>query len=266
MNTKVPRNKCNIQSKYNKNLFKDNEALNGIVDLLMAKHLQLYFEKYEDLYLQNSDGTDVTYRANAIERTLNLPFYQILPWNFNDIIRKQFAMIHLIKTDQENGNFIEKTRLTRIGDTVSNDLIESFFYDYFSMDFTKDISLEIVDFMPVNMYDFEIFFQRQFSDVIFNMRAIVLRENKSDHIPLLYFPSSVALQLFGAAYNILFEIMDNMLQQMKFQQINANDITEFCKQLSYCLNKLDKVLEFHYKNPFRKWHFTKYILEKNLKN
>jgi hypothetical protein len=42
----------------------------------------------------------------------------------------------------------------------------------------------------------------------------------------------------------------------------TNDITEFCKHLSYCLNKLDKVLEFHYKNPFRKWHFTKYILEK----
>ena len=42
----------------------------------------------------------------------------------------------------------------------------------------------------------------------------------------------------------------------------TNNITEFCKHLSYCLNKLDKVLEFHYKNPFRKWHFTKYILEK----
>jgi hypothetical protein len=42
----------------------------------------------------------------------------------------------------------------------------------------------------------------------------------------------------------------------------TNDITEFCKHLRYCLNKLDPVLEFHYKNPFRKWHFTKYILEK----
>ena len=42
----------------------------------------------------------------------------------------------------------------------------------------------------------------------------------------------------------------------------TNDINEFCKHLSYCLNKLDKVLEFHYTNPFRKWKFTKYILEK----
>ena len=42
----------------------------------------------------------------------------------------------------------------------------------------------------------------------------------------------------------------------------TNDISEFCKHLKYSLNKLDKVLEFHYKNPFRKWHFTKYILEK----
>jgi hypothetical protein len=41
-----------------------------------------------------------------------------------------------------------------------------------------------------------------------------------------------------------------------------NDITDFCKHLKYCLSKLDKVLEFHYKNPFRKWKFTKYILEK----
>lgn len=43
----------------------------------------------------------------------------------------------------------------------------------------------------------------------------------------------------------------------------TNDLESFCKHLRYCLIKLDKVLEFHYRHPFRKWKFTKYILEKN---
>lgn len=46
----------------------------------------------------------------------------------------------------------------------------------------------------------------------------------------------------------------------------TNDMTEFCKHLRYCLNKLHQVLEFHYKHPFRKWKFTKYILEKKKLN
>jgi hypothetical protein len=46
----------------------------------------------------------------------------------------------------------------------------------------------------------------------------------------------------------------------------TNDISQFCKHLSYSLEKLDKVLEFHYTVPFRKWHFTKYILEQKKMN
>jgi len=46
----------------------------------------------------------------------------------------------------------------------------------------------------------------------------------------------------------------------------TNNIDEFCKHLRYCLNNLDKALEFHYKNPFRKWKFTKYILERKKLN
>jgi hypothetical protein len=46
----------------------------------------------------------------------------------------------------------------------------------------------------------------------------------------------------------------------------TNDIVQFCKHLTYCLEKLDKVLEFHYNISFRKWHFTKYILEQKKMN
>jgi hypothetical protein len=46
----------------------------------------------------------------------------------------------------------------------------------------------------------------------------------------------------------------------------TNDINEFCKHLHYCLSKLDKLLNFHYSIPFRKWKFTKYILEKKKMN
>jgi hypothetical protein len=46
----------------------------------------------------------------------------------------------------------------------------------------------------------------------------------------------------------------------------TNDISQFCDHLSYCLKKLDKVLEFHYTVPFRKWNFTKYTLEQKKMN
>jgi hypothetical protein len=42
----------------------------------------------------------------------------------------------------------------------------------------------------------------------------------------------------------------------------TNNLVDFTTHLKYCLKKLDKALEFHYKNPFRKWKFTKFIKEK----
>ena len=42
----------------------------------------------------------------------------------------------------------------------------------------------------------------------------------------------------------------------------TNNTDDFLIHLKYCLKTLDKALEFHYKNPFRKWKFTKFIKEK----
>ena len=36
-------------------------------------------------------------------------------------------------------------------------------------------------------------------------------------------------------------------------------LCELKKYAVYALSYLDKVLEFHFKNPFRKWRFKKYI-------